>query len=467
MYKLNDIPLSTYGITPGRMDGEHLAVKGIFDLPKRTGDTHYSWAETNGIQPFVDADEIFLDGRTIYFQGILQGNTATLKSFLNAFKTAIDGFNDVVPFETPYGTYCVLVSKVTPKFYHGGALVLIEFNEPQVGASCSIGTAPTIYYSAEYTESSTKNNCANGYYGSTVTLTAAAGKFTSTVSQAAADLLAVQWVRDYKQDYANANGTCTINPTVYYNVKATASLQKNDCDSGYFGTAVSYEVPAFKYSSLISQEDADAQANAEISTNFNQAYANANGSCVLVFYNEYVEFSRAKNDCGGGYTGQVFTINMSAGMMTSTISQEDANNKALAELQLQLSQSYVNTNGTCISNVPAVTLVGNTYKVIVSGLVSRTKTWRIGSPVTVGETFNFIAFGIVLSYTVTDTDTASTIATELKNIINNTSVVGWNAQNMFPKKYGTNAKPKATTSGSDISVVVFFNTDPSFNLYTS
>lgn len=449
------------------MDGENLAVKGIFDLPGRIGDTHNDWAEANGIEPFVDADEIFLGARTIYFQGILQGDIATLKSFLNAFKTAVDGFNDVVPFETPYGTYCVMVNKVTPKFYNGGALVLIEFTEPQVGATCGIGTTPTVYNSAEYSESATKNNCPNGYYGSTVTLTAAAGKFTSTVSQAAADLLAVQWVRDYKQDYANANGTCTINPTVYYNVKLTGSLQKNDCDSGYLGTSVSYEVPAFKYSSLISQVDADNQAQAELDATLTQAYANDNGSCVLIFYNDYVEFSRAKNDCAGGYTGQVLKISMSAGMITSTISQEDANNKALAELQLELSQAYANANGTCISNVPPITLVSNVFKVIVTGLVSRTKKWRIGTPVTVGETFNFIAFGVVLSYTVTGSDTSGTIATALKNLINNTSVVGWNAQNMFPKNYGTSARPQASVSGSDITVVVFYNTDPSFNLFTS
>ena len=78
-YKLNNIDFSTYGIMPGRMEGENLAVKGIFDLPSRIGDTHYDWAETNGVEPFVDADEIFLGSRTIYFQGIMQGNVATLK----------------------------------------------------------------------------------------------------------------------------------------------------------------------------------------------------------------------------------------------------------------------------------------------------------------------------------------------------------------------------------------------------
>lgn len=440
-YKLNDILFSTYGIIPSRIDGEGIAVKGVFDLPTRIGDTHYDWAERNGVQPFVDVDEIFLGGRNILFKGLMFGSLSVIKTNISALKTAIDAFNDVVPFETPYGTYCVLVKKITPLFKKGVATILIEFFEPQVGASCSISTTPTIYYSAEYSENATKNNCANGYYGSTVTLTAAAGKFTSTVSQAAANLLAVQWVRDYKQDYANANGTCTINPTVYYNVKLEDSLQKNDCDSGYIGTFISYTVPAFKYSSLISQEDADAQAQAELDSVLTQTYANDNGSCELIFYNEYVKFTRQKDNCASGYTGEILTAEMPAGTITSNISQEDANNTALAQLQSDLSQAYANANGTCITNSSIVLQKVEYFTQVQTQGIK--KFYKINAPINAGDIFTLLVYGVKASYTVQPGDTVDDVIINWVNVIRSKTIADWNAENMYPNSSNSVNTPKA------------------------
>lgn len=456
MYKLNDIPLINYGIVPGRVDGETLAVKGIFDLPKRIGETHHEWAESDGVQPFVDADELFFNGRTILFQGIIVGERPTLKTLLNAFKNAVNAFTDVVPFETPYGTYCVLVNSVTPKFYNGGAVVIIEFTEPVVGATCSIGGTPTVYSSAEYSESATKNNCQSGYYGSSVTLTATAGKFTSTISQTAADLLAIQWVRDYKQDYANGSGTCIVNPPVWYNVKVSGVLQKDDCGAGLIGSEVSYEVPAFKYSSFISQADADAQAQAEFDTTLTQAYANSNGTCIVQFFNEFVKFERAKNDCQFGYSGKVLSLSMPPGMVSSLISQADANTKAMNQLMNELSQAYVNANTYCVPINP-ITLVSDTKP--VSG--GREKTWNIESPVIPGMKFSFMAYGVLVVYTATNFDTAATVASALKSLINAKSTASWNDADMFPF-YAV--KPKATSSGSQLSVKLVYKKDTYFNL---
>jgi len=280
MYKLNDILLSTYGIIPTRVSGEGIAIKGIFDLPKRHGDTHYSWDESNSVEPYVAAEELFYSGRDILFQGIILGDKATVTTNLNNLKTAINAFNSTVPLETPYGNACVYITDIKVKDYNGGASLLIEFREPVVGASCGINVEDTIYYSEEYLATADKNDCPSGYHGSTVGLTATAGMFTSTISQAAANLLAVNWVLENVQAYANAQGTCIINPPVYYNVQKTAQLQKNDCASGSTGSMVTYVVEAFTYSSEISQEDADAQADADILANFDQAYANANGYCT-------------------------------------------------------------------------------------------------------------------------------------------------------------------------------------------
>jgi YD repeat-containing protein len=76
--------------------------------------------------------------------------------------------------------------------------------------------------------------------------------------------------------YNLAGQTTTCN--IYYNAAASQSFTRNNCQSGYTGSTVTYTVPAGTYTSTISQADADAKAQADIAAN-GQAYANANGTC--------------------------------------------------------------------------------------------------------------------------------------------------------------------------------------------
>lgn len=64
----------------------------------------------------------------------------------------------------------------------------------------------------------------------------------------------------------------------YLNVQASNGAVKNNCAVGLVGSAVTYYVQAGRYMSIVSQEDADAQAAADLATNL-QTYANANGTC--------------------------------------------------------------------------------------------------------------------------------------------------------------------------------------------
>lgn len=346
MYKLNDIPFEDYGILPGRVPGEGIAVKGIFDLPKRIGDIEHVWDDADGPEPFVEADEIFLAGRDIQFQGIIIGFESLINSYLTTFKSAISAFNNTVPFQTPYGTVCVLVKKHSVKHYNGGAIITIDFREPIVGDVCSVNTPGTLFLSAEYSDTATRNNCEDTHFGSEVTMTAVAGQFVSPVSQMAANQLAVDWVLENIQEYANINGVCTIKPTVYYNSKISGSLKK-ECDPGYEGTTVSYTVEAYKYQSLVSQADADAKAQNELDTTLTQAYANANGVCKLVYGNTLLEGQAQRQDCGNGNIGEIVTYRIPAGTFTSALSQAHANALAQADFNLN-AQTYANTTGGCL-----------------------------------------------------------------------------------------------------------------------
>jgi len=150
---------------------------------------------------------------------------------------------------------------------------------PDIGAYEYQGLSSTVYYNVQASATATKNDCGTGSTGSTVTYTVLAKKYSSTVSQAAADNLATTDLNTNKQAFANANGTCTAQPVIYYNAQISTTASKNDCGTGSTGSTVTYTVLAKKYSSTVSQAAADNLATTDLNTN-KQAFANANGTCT-------------------------------------------------------------------------------------------------------------------------------------------------------------------------------------------
>lgn len=78
-YKLDGIPISNYGAKPVRTN-QAFALHGMLDLPKRLSPTEYNWGTS--IEPFVDAEDIKLDGRTLTL------NVAIKSENLDAFVQA-------------------------------------------------------------------------------------------------------------------------------------------------------------------------------------------------------------------------------------------------------------------------------------------------------------------------------------------------------------------------------------------
>jgi hypothetical protein len=75
------------------------------------------------------------------------------------------------------------------------------------------GEVTRSYFNTERTLSAAKNNCSSGYTGSTVTLVANAGTFSSPMGYAEANALADAWLAQNAQANANTLGTCALPDT--------------------------------------------------------------------------------------------------------------------------------------------------------------------------------------------------------------------------------------------------------------
>ena len=84
-YKFDDIDISSYDAFPyvGQTK-DCIAISGVFDLPKRKGTTEYNWG--TGIEPFVDAEDIELDGRILLLSLVVRSEN--VKSQLDKLKKA-------------------------------------------------------------------------------------------------------------------------------------------------------------------------------------------------------------------------------------------------------------------------------------------------------------------------------------------------------------------------------------------
>jgi len=153
-------------------------------------------------------------------------------------------------------------------------------------------------------------------------------------------------LRKYCYNYAGQSVSCA-SVTVYSNVAASGTFTRNNCSAGYVPGSATYTVPAGTYTSTLSQGDADQQAANDIALN-GQAYANAHGTCTQTWYNVARSGSYTRNNCGTGYAGSTVVYTVVAGAYSSTISQADADQKAINDVTAN-GQNYANTNGTCTS----------------------------------------------------------------------------------------------------------------------
>lgn len=205
-----------------------------------------------------------------------------------------------------------------------------------------------LWYNVKKSKSFRKNDCdPDTEEGSLVTMTIEAGQFSSTISQEDADRKAEAELNAKGQDYANSHGTC--NTIKWYNDRKSKMFQKTDCEVTEVGSMVEYVVEAGRFSSSVSKEDANQKALDALEAE-GPGYANEHGTCETnLWYN--VEKSKVfyKNDCEDGFIGAPYTYTVEAGKYTSDVSQEDADQKALDDIDKN-GQDQANLNGECVTD---------------------------------------------------------------------------------------------------------------------
>jgi len=182
--------------------------------------------------------------------------------------------------------------------------------------------------------------CPDGTTGSPVSVVIAAGTVSSAISKADAN----QRAKDEALSQAQAQLVCTPNVVTYTNDAQTATAQ---CQGGENytaeGTPVSSTVPAGTITSTVSKADANAQALA-------QAQAQANAQLVCTYWNSAQSYQATCSDASLGTN-----ITVPAHTWSSTISGADANDKAIADAKAQSESTcpvvFKNTAQTATASV--------------------------------------------------------------------------------------------------------------------
>lgn len=143
-YFLNGVDLTRYGFVPGRAGGNtNIALVGAWSAPSRLGDCFYEWPGEEGVDPFVDSDDIRFGGRDLELYGTITGRSRDeFLTNLNELYSAFYNFPDLVELRSEdFGSYQVYVKDVIKTTYikEGYGNIVFKFREPVVDQS---GTLP-------------------------------------------------------------------------------------------------------------------------------------------------------------------------------------------------------------------------------------------------------------------------------------------------------------------------------------
>lgn len=147
---------------------------------------------------------------------------------------------------------------------------------PTISEDCEDPAYLSVAYSAPC--SYQRNNCTPPLVGSYPTITIAANRWGSELSQEDADGKALaEWLSLNSQTYANTNGTCNL----YFSaaISDISTYENTTCPGGHTGQGWTITIAAGAYTSGVSQMAADAAAQAAWDALDTQPNADLYGAC--------------------------------------------------------------------------------------------------------------------------------------------------------------------------------------------
>ncbi|MFN0290106.1 DUF5977 domain-containing protein [Pedobacter helvus] len=159
---------------------------------------------------------------------------AHISTYVHRPLIGLDLQTDTKGMSTRFG-YDSFGRLATVKNHYGDILKTYQYNY-------RTAISATLYQNTLQSQLFTRNNCGTGYAGGEVLYTVAANTYSSTLSQAAADALALADISANGQNYANNNGTCVPASTCkLFRLKIPVSVSSNlyirykECGSSNYG----------------------------------------------------------------------------------------------------------------------------------------------------------------------------------------------------------------------------------------
>ncbi|HEX7845859.1 MAG TPA: DUF5977 domain-containing protein [Chitinophagaceae bacterium] len=156
-------------------------------------------------------------------------------------------------------------------------------------------------------------------------------------------------LKKFCYNYTGQPEECGI---LYFNTVQSGIFTRNNCGSGYVGTAVTYTVPANTYSSTTSQAAANTIAQNDVTAN-GQSYANTNGTCspsVTIYAR--IEYSNFWDDLITSYATQTIHFYSDASCTTPY---------SVTNLSVNFNRRKTYCNDTVTDFHETVTCTGTTY----------------------------------------------------------------------------------------------------------
>lgn len=156
---------------------------------------------------------------------------------------------------------------------------------------------------------------------------------------------------DYIDSYFDSSVVIGSTPFPSAAINRNTTFNRIGCPEGYSGGPATILIQSGKYGGE-SAGMSDALAEAEYTSLNTQSYTDIYGACTLLFqsaaYSRLSTFSRNNCSNSSDFGGQ-WTISVLAGAYTSSISQTDADNLAIAYVNSQDTQANANMFGSCVA----------------------------------------------------------------------------------------------------------------------